>query len=981
MNKKIYLLFALIVATISVKAQDSQCENLAITKTEIGCAFPITTLNAEFLNSGYKTADVYIVNGDTPCPPQYAQPTTANISPDDAWAPVIFNLGFNFCFYGNTYDQVVISGNGVVSFDIAEVQDYIATNPNGNGPFHVWNTDASLDLPDINLAPNAIFGPYTDPNPATAPIPTETIKFDLLNQDQPGNRVFVIEYDVPMYSCSSEYLHSFIKLYETSNIIDVEILEKGRCDGWENSTGIVGIQNKSATLATVVPGRRNADGGWWVNGDPAHGGNPAEQELWRFIPDGNDLGYEFKWYADYGQGNGYEQLFPNQPIDPPSVEVNPATQTEYKAVLRYQTECSFDQIVLEQTLIVDAPDQENVQSPVDLYSCETSFGVGTADFDIDQFDELLTEYINSTSQTWDMSNFTVSYYAFADDRENGNSPIDVTTDFNTSDNTTIYIAIEYDDGTINCFDVYREFILHVTSLADTTFNYDQSIYCSVDDDPTPTALTIGGEYSIDNGGIINPLTGQVDITASDAGDDSTGIFNITYSITVSTYDQDNNLLTECIGSTEVTISLEVIGITDFTYPTTACLSDNNPAPLQFNTGGVFTINNGGVIDSITGEIDLTNTAAGVYEITYEMNANGNCPSSSTQNITIFEEDDASFTYPNSMYCNDDTNPLPTAVTSGGTYSINNGGVLIDSLTGEVDLTTSALGVDGTGNFEISYTTSGNCPNTTILPLTIIIREDASFSFSTDVCFYDANPQAFDVVTTGGVFSVNNGASIDNNGVLDLTTTTPGTTYEITYGFLTGFCTSLTSQNVTVRESPIANTPSILTECDNGDGTANFDLTAIEDEIVGNQNVLISYHPTYQDAEDNTNMINTIPSARVDGNVFARVENTFGCVSIVEVSLIIENCYTVLPSGFSPNSSIEENQTFDVSSLHYRYPDFKLYIYNRFGRLVYEGDANTDNWNGKINNEGVLLPVGSYFYILKLNDEQELTDRGWVYLQQ
>lgn len=987
MNKKLLLLFAFILTSITTKAQDSQCQNLVITKSEINCAFPITTLDATFLNFGYKTTDTYAINGEVACLPDVTNGTGTGIVGDDDWSDV-FPIGFNFCYFGNTYDQIIISDNGKISFDLENA----GTNDSN------WRLDIGDQLPNINFQSNCIFAPFFDTDTRKgrydSQVSPTTIAYKLDNQFQIGERVLRITYNMYSYGSNCDTpLVSVVSLYETSNVIDIEIRIKDVCTDWNNGRALVGIQNKSATIG-ISPGQYTdprsiiIDNTEW---DPRRTGYPnnltidkPDGELWRFIPDGNDLGYEFKWYADYGQGNGFEELFPNQQIDPPSVEVNPTTQTEYKAILTYQNECSFDQISLEETLIVEAPIHDNVQEPIDLTLCEETFGTGTADFSIDQFDTLLTEYINSTTETWDMTNFTVSYYSTETDRDDDTNAIDPSVLYTAANDTTIYVRIIFNDGSIDCFDVYHDFKLNVVALADTSFSYPQSIYCTVDDNPFPLATTIGGEYTIDNGGVIDALSGEVDIAASGGGIDETGIFNITYTITTETFDQDNNLIVSCPNSTSVTISIEVTNSADFTYPATACIADTtNPAPIQYNSGGTFSINNGGNINTTTGEIDLTNIIPGTYEVTYTFNANGNCPSSDMHSIEILTQDDASFTYPNAIYCNDDANPSPTSVTNGGTYTINNGGVLVDANTGEINLSDSGSGTDDSGNFEITYTTNGNCANSSTFQLTIVIREDAGFDFPTDVCSYDENPRAFDIITSGGIFNVNNGASIDNNGVLDLTTTIPGTTYEITYGFLTGNCPSSTTKMITVHESPIANMPSTIpTECNNGDGTANFDISGLDSEILGNQTgVSLTYHATYQDADDNVNVLNTTPFARVNGNIFARVENTNGCVTIIEIYLTVEDCYTVIPQGFSPNSDIIENQTFNVKNLRTKFPKFKLHIYNRFGNLVYEGDANSENWNGKLNNDGELLPAGTYFYGISLNDEQELKYRGWVYLQQ
>ena len=966
MNKKILLLFAFIISSFSVHAQ--QCQNLNIENTEATCAIPTTTLEATFLNLEYKTTDTYVINDEFPCPPEIINDPTG-ISVDDQWSPTIFNIGFTFCFYGNMYDQIIVSGNGVVSFDLGVVEDYLVTNPNGNGPFHVWNTNASLDLPSPQLQPNAIFC-YTDPHMGR---PSASASAELLNEDNPGNRIFALELESPMYSCTSEFYHVIFRLYETSNVIDIEILEKGRCDAWENSTGIVGIQNKSATLAVTAPGRTNADGGWWVNGDPDHGGNVAEQELWRFVPDGNPLNYSFEWFADYGDGNGYQELFPEGNA-PPTIVVNPETDTEYQAVLTYHNECSFDEITLVESVLVEAPVHDNVTAPEDLTTCEEALGAGTADFNLDQFDFILSEYINSTTETWDMTDFTVSYHASEADRDDEVviDPIDV---YNATDGTIIYVRILYDNGSINCFDVFNEFTLHISPLDDPTFNYSQSMYCTADNNPSPLATTPGGSYTIDNGGVIDATTGEIDLVNSGAGDDGLGIFVIAYTTAG----------IECPNSTDVSISIEVTEDAGFTYPSTACKADtDNPMPTITTAGGTFEISpTTGDIDATTGELNLATTPAGNYEITYSFNTGGNCPSTSSVFIDVFEEDDASFSYPNATYCNDDSNPSPTANTAGGTYTINNGGI-IDENTGIINLNNSGLGNDNSGSFVVIYTTSGNCETSSEVTITIEITEDPSFDFPTDICFSDTNnPQAFNVTTTGGDFSVNNGANISSNGILDLSSTSADVSYIITYSFNNGGnCPSSSSNTINVHASPTANMPStLLSECNNGDGTANFDISMLDDEVLGGQaNMTLTYHPTQTDANNNSNELMNQP-VRVSENIWARVENTNGCFSIVEIPVEIRDCYAVLPEGFSPNSNIVENQTFDVTGLREMFPKFTLTIYNRYGKLVYEGDTSAENWNGKMNNEGELLPVGTYYYAVKLNDEQDLKYRGWVYLQQ
>src|SRR5690606_41161480 len=62
-------------------------------------------------------------------------------------------------------------------------------------------------------------------------------------------------------------------------------------------------------------------------------------------------------------------------------------------------------------------------------------------------------------------------------------------------------------------------------------------------------------------------------------------------------------------------------------------------------------------------------------------------------------------------------------------------------------------------------------------------------------------------------------------------------------------------------------------------------------------------------------------------------------------------------------------------------NFKLEIYNRWGKLLWIGDNNKPDWNGYVG-EGIgskLAPDGTYFYILYLNEIGRASCREIVYI--
>ncbi|MEZ4804253.1 MAG: PKD domain-containing protein [Bacteroidia bacterium] len=60
--------------------------------------------------------------------------------------------------------------------------------------------------------------------------------------------------------------------------------------------------------------------------------------------------------------------------------------------------------------------------------------------------------------------------------------------------------------------------------------------------------------------------------------------------------------------------------------------------------------------------------------------------------------------------------------------------------------------------------------------------------------------------------------------------------------------------------------------------------------------------------------------------------------------------------------------------------YQLYIYNRWGELVYEADQDYDNtqegnWNGKLRNTGPDCPAGTYYYIFKYKLDAQTDDEN------
>ena len=271
--KKILIALILFVYVNNITAQ--QCTLLEIGEDEtVNCLNNCTTLETHFMGGFGDPLDTYTIQNNTPCPlPPVTNGTPTTISTDDEWSSLI-TLPFDFKFFGNTYNQLIIGDNGVVSFDTNR------TSPNMQKPNEHCEWSFSTPLPNTGMFRNTIFGAYHD-----LYIPAGGI-IQYYTSGTAPQRIFVISFDnISHYSCNSYKTTQRILLYETINIIDVQITRKDVCHNWNSGNAVVGIQNEAGTVAYVPTGRNT--GPWGV----------SNEELWRFIPDVSSvMPHTTTWY-------------------------------------------------------------------------------------------------------------------------------------------------------------------------------------------------------------------------------------------------------------------------------------------------------------------------------------------------------------------------------------------------------------------------------------------------------------------------------------------------------------------------------------------------------------------------------------------------------------------------------------------------------------------------------------------------------------
>ena len=208
-------------------------------------------LNNDTTICGSQNLDLFAISSDVD-----------SIVTDDIYTDVI-DLGFNFEFYGNTYDRMLISSNGYVTFD--------TTNANGPSP---WVINAPIPNPG-NEPENSILVTWQDIDPNVG----GAIYFGSFGQSP--NKVYVVTWcDIPMFSCNQLIYTSQLRMYEGSNKIEMYIKDRPICATWNGGAGIQGTVDATSTNFDIVTDPflllpRNFPTPWTaING------------AWEFIPNG-----------------------------------------------------------------------------------------------------------------------------------------------------------------------------------------------------------------------------------------------------------------------------------------------------------------------------------------------------------------------------------------------------------------------------------------------------------------------------------------------------------------------------------------------------------------------------------------------------------------------------------------------------------------------------------------------------------------------
>ncbi len=478
------------------------------------------------------------------------------------------------------------------------------------------------------------------------------------------------------------------------------------------------------------------------------------------------------------------------------------------------------------------------------------------------------------------------------------------------------------------------------------FTYPSGSYCLTDPDPLPTITgTTGGTFTIDNSGLINATTGLIDLTGS-----GIGAYIVTY-------------ITNGTCPDTATFNISIVNATNATITPAGPFCANDPSVTLSAVSPGGTWSGTGITNPTTGVFDPNTAGPGSHTITYGIS--GSCGDTQTVSITVNPSDTATFSYTPTTFCDTDPNPSPTGiVTTGGTFTINNGGT-INGTTGQVNLLTS-----GAGTYTITYITNGACPDTATFGITISTCATPTAAYSvSDSTICDGECVTFTDLSTGATmwqWTFNGGtpSTANTQGPHSVCFNGPGIyNIELIASNSTGADT-ITS-TVEVYANPIVNAGSDVT----------IDLgQSVTLNATGTNGTHTWSPPTWLSCVICPSPVAT-PQETTTYTVI--VVDSNGCSASDEVTVIVDFDFIIwVPNIFSPNGDGNNDIAF-VRGVGVEYLNFV--IYDRWGEKVFETNDLSNGWDGTFRGKKMNNGVFVYYLQATFKNGEEVTKKGDITL--
>lgn len=421
--------------------------------------------------------------------------------------------------------------------------------------------------------------------------------------------------------------------------------------------------------------------------------------------------------------------------------------------------------------------------------------------------------------------------------------------------------------------------------------------------------------------------------------DLTNVGAGTYSVVI--IDQNGCTNNNTITITEPSISL-TLGVTN--TPAGCFGMQNGAITIQINGGTSpysYLWNTGSTADN------LINIGAGTYTVTVT-DANG-C--SSTQTSTLSQPT-------SSISANATTTAANCATGEMGSITIDaTGGTAPYTYLWNTGATTQNLTTIGAGTYTVTITDASGCQTTKSATIT----DNTSISIHTtgapEICMGTMLTIYGDSIPGATYLWYYNGIALNGTNSFIFTTPVAGI-YTMT---ATTSCGTYTSNPIEVIVRSLNNV------------TVNNDVI-----ICGGESVQLhasggmDYNWSPTTGLDHITIPDPIATPIQTTAYTVTVKDQYGCTATATVNVTVMCDSLDIPNGFSPNND-GTNDHFVIDGID-GFPGNVLFVYNRWGNLVYKQKDYDNNWDGRSNVNGVMygqeMPNGTYYFILNLNNDEK-----------
>lgn len=474
--------------------------------------------------------------------------------------------------------------------------------------------------------------------------------------------------------------------------------------------------------------------------------------------------------------------------------------------------------------------------------------------------------------------------------------------FNPSDTGTFQIKYKYSQ--YGCTDSISKTIT-VLPIPNANFSLTDTVVCKNSNPVVFTPLQSGGTWS------------GTALTGNSFSPTSSGLF------------QFNHVINNGFCKDSITKFIRVVdkANSDFVISDSIVCSMNGKAILTpFSSGGVFYGN------GVSGNVFDAGSLNGIISIKYVI-GNGTCLDSTIKTIRIVQRKNPDFSAEDTLVCIGSPNINFNFQTAGGVFS-------------GVGLNGNTFNPIAIGIYPFQYkVTNEMCSDSSNLSIHVIAKPDASFSLSDTLVCEGASPILINPNSNGGIFS---GATINSNQF----NPSKAGLYSIQYKISNEACSDSIEHKIRVAPKPIAKFSYIPKEPVVKD-SVYFTFTGTN---------ATKYFWQFGD-ENNQNSSDQNPSFIYNkpGLFICKliVQNDEGCIDSNYLDLTVAEKATLFASNvFTPNGDSTNDRFFAVGT---SIKEFHMYIYNRWGELLFESNDIKEGWNGET--KGNPCPDGVYIYLI------------------